>query len=97
MPLEFADGRQVDENPVPWLEVELHLSADGELRHLGRQQHAGDHVRLSAALQPTVNHHQFAARKHGAGQSKEHPEGGAVEDQEDESGAVQDVTPVEYL
>ena len=48
MPLRCGDHRYVDEDVVPWLEVEGHWAYYGQLRHLERDRNKG--VRAYGAL-----------------------------------------------
>ena len=52
---------------------------------------------LAASCQPAEDHHQFSHEEYQSRNQEEHPEGGAVEEEEDPEEDMEDVGEVEYL
>ena len=54
MPLEVGDGRNIQENVVARLEVEVRRSFDDQVDHLGGQDHAVGYVALALVREGVV-------------------------------------------
>ena len=97
MPFEVGDGRNIQENVVARLEVEVWRSFDDQVDHLGGQHHAVGDVALALVREGVVEAERLLEDEEAAGTDEPLPKVGRMQNATQPEGKVKEVSPVEDL